>query len=261
MKNVRRVVAKKYNFVYQTKNLINGKTYIGVHSTNKLDDGYIGNGIFRESDSRHLRDYPFPRAVKKHGYSNFKREILSFYDTVEEAYEEERHIVTEDWVRLENNYNAGIGGNGSFMSENGRKKHSRRMKENNPYKGTHHPNTLKAVSEAAKDTYWATNGKNQIRVKNGKPIPNGYRKGQTRDISKQMKKEKNPMFNGYWVTPFGIFYSANSAAKVVGRHASYIRERCKGYRYQRHKGVKYIQKLDDSITKGYSFIPISNFID
>jgi len=31
--------------------------------------------------------------------------------------------------------------------------------------------------------------------------------------------------------------------------------------YQRHKGVKYIQKLDDSITKGYSFIPISNFID
>lgn len=39
------MIEKKYNFVYQTKNLINGKTYIGVRCTDNLNDGYIGCGI------------------------------------------------------------------------------------------------------------------------------------------------------------------------------------------------------------------------
>lgn len=42
---------KKYYYVYQTVNLINGKTYIGVHGTNNMKDGYIGCGIYRNSDA------------------------------------------------------------------------------------------------------------------------------------------------------------------------------------------------------------------
>jgi hypothetical protein len=105
---------KKFIFTYQTKNLINGKTYIGVHSTNDLNDKYIGNGIVSNSSSysqfRAGRYRPFVMAVKKYGYENFKLEILSFFDTLEEAYEEEAFLVDYKWVKSQDNYNVSLGG-------------------------------------------------------------------------------------------------------------------------------------------------------
>jgi hypothetical protein len=41
-----------YIYTYQTKNLINGKTYVGVHTTNRLNDGYIGCGIKSDASCR-----------------------------------------------------------------------------------------------------------------------------------------------------------------------------------------------------------------
>jgi len=33
---------KKYHFIYKTTNLLNGKYYYGMHSTDNLEDGYVG---------------------------------------------------------------------------------------------------------------------------------------------------------------------------------------------------------------------------
>ena len=107
-------MSKKYNFVYKTVNLLNSKYYIGVHSTNNLDDGYIGCGVTSQSYAKSSKEYglksAFINAVVKYGYGNFKREILSFTKTIEEALEIEELIVDRNFVDNPNTYNTAIGG-------------------------------------------------------------------------------------------------------------------------------------------------------
>jgi hypothetical protein len=79
--------SKKHHYIYKTTNLVNKKWYIGKHSTNNLEDGYLGSGTY-------LR-----RSVKKHGEQNFKKEILEYCDTYEKLNQREKEIVTEDIVK------------------------------------------------------------------------------------------------------------------------------------------------------------------
>ncbi len=64
MANVNKL--KKYHFIYKTTNLINGKFYIGMHSTSNLKDGYLGSG----------KRLWF--SIKYHGRENHIIEIKSF---------------------------------------------------------------------------------------------------------------------------------------------------------------------------------------
>jgi len=88
----------KHYIIYKTTNLINSKIYIGQHSTNNLDDGYLGSG-------KKLK-----LAIKKHRIYNFTKEILFSYDTFEEMDCKERELVNEDFVRRNDTYNIICGG-------------------------------------------------------------------------------------------------------------------------------------------------------
>lgn len=94
---------KQRYFVYKTTNLINGKIYIGKHSTNNLEDNYLGSGT-------HLNN-----SINKYGKENFKREILEFFDTEQEAYDYEAEIVTKEFVLREDTYNHKLGGKGGTI--------------------------------------------------------------------------------------------------------------------------------------------------
>lgn len=102
-------------YLYKTTNIINNKIYIGIHKTNKLNDGYIGCGIFSNINSNTLRrkrksKTPLYNAVLKYGIHNFKKEILKYFNTYEEALKEERNIVNEKWIKSNLNYNVALGG-------------------------------------------------------------------------------------------------------------------------------------------------------
>lgn len=70
-----------YHYIYKITNLINGKIYIGQHTTSNLDDGYIGSGKI------------LIRAIKKYGVENFRKEIQGFYEDIDELNYMERLFV------------------------------------------------------------------------------------------------------------------------------------------------------------------------
>lgn len=90
-----------FHFVYKTENMINGKIYIGVHSSNNPNDNYLGSGNL------------ITKAIRKYGRSNFRRRILEFFSTREEAFAKEAEIVTKEFCLREDNYNIDLGGRGS----------------------------------------------------------------------------------------------------------------------------------------------------
>lgn len=94
------VKIKKYNFVYKTVNKINGKIYIGVHSTDKLEDCYLGSGDAIKA------------AIKKYGKENFYREIIKIFNSRSEAFDYEKQLVDESFIKLNSNYNLDLGGTG-----------------------------------------------------------------------------------------------------------------------------------------------------
>ena len=90
-----------YHYLYKTTNSLNGRFYIGVHSTQDLNDGYLGSGKL------------LMKAVKKYGKSNFHKETIAFFESREDLYKEEFKVVTFDLVANRDCYNITVGGTGS----------------------------------------------------------------------------------------------------------------------------------------------------
>lgn len=83
-------------------NRVNGRYYIGMHTTWNMNDGYLGSGKV------------LARAIKKHGVSNFTVEILAFFDTRDELAKAEADMVTEEMVKDPQCMNIVRGGKGDW---------------------------------------------------------------------------------------------------------------------------------------------------
>lgn len=96
---------KKHHYIYKTTCNVNGKFYIGMHSTKNLDDGYLGSG-------KRLWN-----SINYHGKENHKKEIIEFCLNREELIQKEREIVN---IKLINDYfcmNLQPGGGGGFINK------------------------------------------------------------------------------------------------------------------------------------------------
>lgn len=101
---------KKFHFIYKTTNTLNGKYYIGMHSTDNLDDGYLGSG-------KRLR-----YSVNKYGKDNHKKEILEFLNSRKELVNREKEIVNLNEIAKNDCMNLMIGGDGGFISSEQQRK-------------------------------------------------------------------------------------------------------------------------------------------
>ncbi len=122
---------RKYFFIYKTTNLLNGKYYIGMHTTSNLKDGYLGSG-------KHLK-----YAIRKHGKENFKCEVLEFLNNREELIGKEKELVTLELIKdplCMNLKEGGAGGLGGLSEEtrkriqDGASKHQKKVWQNEEYR-------------------------------------------------------------------------------------------------------------------------------
>ena len=93
---------KKYHFIYRTTNLLNGKFYVGMHSTDDLEDGYVGSGK--------ILGY----SIRKYGLENHKCEILECFSSRDELKKREVEIVNEELLADPLCMNLKFGGTGGW---------------------------------------------------------------------------------------------------------------------------------------------------
>lgn len=91
-----------FYYLYEIRNKINGKIYVGVHKTKNINDGYMGSGKIIKA------------AIQKHGIENFKKVILETFENAEAMYTKEKEIVNEEFLAREDVYNLRCGGSGGF---------------------------------------------------------------------------------------------------------------------------------------------------
>jgi len=219
----------KYNFIYEIKNLVNGKVYIGAHSTNNINDCYMGSGK------------AIGHALKKYGSGSFVRNILLFCKTSEDMYKAEEQIVNEEFVLREDTYNITVGGKGFCYghttpdeirtkianSLKGRpgKKHTDKSKEKMSQ-------ALKGKVTWAKGRHFSEEHKRRISdSQKGKPRPNIVTEETKEKISKAVKGRKR-------TDAEKLAISVAKKGKSNGREGFHFSEASKEKLRQAHLGKK-----------------------
>jgi len=161
-----------YYILYETKNKINNKIYVGIHKTKELNkfDGYYGSGLLLN------------RSIEHSGNEKFTRRTLAVLNTWEDARELERKYVDEDFVKRKDTYNLSIGGTGGFTLCGFDKMTAKRQKEiqENRKRGTEAA-TKKRNQRIKNDEEFAKKTRNNMRKIRTQPDNRGktyYHKGE-----------------------------------------------------------------------------------
>jgi len=124
MKNVTdRADRRKFHIIYKTTHIASGKFYVGMHSTNNLEDGYMGSG----KRIRHL--------LNKYGKEAHHFEILEFLSDRKLLAAREKEIVNEELLKNHLCVNLTVGGHGGWHTA--RKIHIDKLKNDPDYRSHH----------------------------------------------------------------------------------------------------------------------------
>lgn len=184
---------KTIHYIYKTICLVTGRYYIGMHSTNNLDDGYMGSGL-------RLR-----RSIRKYGVEQHKKEIIEYCNDVYELSKREAEIVTHELINEDLCMNLVAGGYGGFISKEGCTKGGKvsgdiikkRLETNEEFKLKHKANFASIVKKAREEDKY----------------PNNSFKGKTHsNETKKLMSEKaqerigiaNSQYGTCWITKAGI---------------------------------------------------------
>jgi hypothetical protein len=181
---------KKFHYIYKTTNLTNGKYYIGMHSTNNINDGYIGSG-------KRLW-----YSIKKYGKENFKCEIIENFSNRSSLKKREKELVNEDLLKDSFCLNLMCGGEGGFISNEQQrwrsicasKKSLEKLRTDDEWRIRH----SKIASENLKSAH--KNGKIKYDTFTGKKHTDETKRKISESNSIKQKGENNSQFGSCWIT-------------------------------------------------------------
>ena len=94
-----------YGYIYKTTNLVNGKIYVGQHTSKTFNSKYLGSGKVLK------------KAIDKYGIDNFCCEIIEVCNSLEELNEKEIYWISKLQSKEESiGYNIADGGNKLSLS-------------------------------------------------------------------------------------------------------------------------------------------------
>lgn len=181
---------RKYNYIYKITCLKNGRYYIGMHSTDNLEDGYMGGGK------------KIKNSIKKHGKDAHMKEILEFFENRENLVNMEIQLVNAELLKDPMCMNIKLGGEGwcSLGIQIG----GDRWKKMNEYWST--PEGKKHLSEKMKDKWKDPNHRNIVskKLKGNKSFTGmSHSEESKRKIgisnSKSQSGEKNSQYGTCWI--------------------------------------------------------------
>ena len=190
---------KQYNYIYLITNKINGKIYVGKHSTDNLNDGYMGSGKL------------IKKAIQKYGIENFSKEYLAFCDSEDTLNYLEKFYIKK-YKAKEVGYNLTDGGEGLQNPNNEiRQKISASRKGKPRFLGrTHSSNTKQKISESHKgdkNPFYGKHHSEETRIKISKA-------GLGKKLSEETK-QKIRMSNIGHSKPYYKWLTENNEIKIM----------------------------------------------
>jgi hypothetical protein len=98
---MKRADRRKYHYIYKITRF-DGKYYIGLHSTDNLEDGYFGSGKYLKS------------SIRYHGIDKHTKEIVEFLPCRSSLKQRELELVTEECINDPLCMNLKLGGEGGW---------------------------------------------------------------------------------------------------------------------------------------------------
>jgi len=186
---------KKYHFIYKTTNVLSGKYYYGMHSTDNLDDGYLGSGE------------RLWYSIRKHGRENHNREIIEFVDSLEKLKKREREIVNLNEVAKEECMNLKVGGSGGFYSIEACSLGGQTTKEimKQKYQDIEYMKEWSDRSSNTMKNSWKTG---KLKIRSGKEN-SFYGKNHTEESKRLMSKSRKGKYIGENNSQFGTKWIIN----------------------------------------------------
>ena len=186
---MQRAQRRKYHYIYKTTCIITNRFYIGMHSTDNLEDGYVGSG-------KRLW-----HSINKYGKENHVCQILEFLESRDDLKAREKEIINQEMLNEDLCMNIGLGGQGGLLN----KEHADKF----------HEAARLSVIELRKNPEWSNNFRNNISkgikkaFKDGNFIPYNWsgRKHTEETITKMQESkkghgigDKNSQYGKCWIT-------------------------------------------------------------